>query len=123
MAVAVIRDFVAARDYGARERPMALHALADTEEGGAGPVLIEHIEHTSGDFRIRPVVDGDSNRGGRGTVIAYGARHRREMGPVRAQQVTARPQSTARQQKVIGEQRRKGPGPPVRSQECDASGT
>ena len=122
MTVAVVGDLVAPRDDGACERAMALHTLADAEEGRGGIVLIEHIEHATGDFGVRPIIDGDRDRGGRDAATC-GARNRWQMCPVRTEQVATRPQSTPGKQEMIGEERRKRPGPPMGLQERHPGGT
>src|SRR6202034_1328692 len=61
----VILDAVAAAYDLLCETRIARHALADAEKAGPRLEGREHLEHARGDFRIRPIVDGDGDRAAR----------------------------------------------------------
>ncbi len=94
MALRVILDCMATSRHFASQLRVPSHSLTNAKEACLRAVLVEQVEHARGDFRIRPVVDRQGDAPSRRDVCGQRC-------PVRTEQLAARPQSGARQEKMI----------------------
>ena len=103
----VVLHMMAALHDLARQLCIALHPHADAKEGRLRAVLCELRQHLRGHVGIRPVVDGDGDS-------SRCAGLRRHAGPVRTQQLAARPESGGGEAGVVQHHGAERPRPRAR---------
>src|SRR5208283_2262135 len=71
--------------------------VADAKKRGDDPMLLEYVQHSRGDLRIRSIIEGQRDP-------PAGCSLRRQYSPVGPEQRTSWPKPARRQQGMIGQQ-------------------